>query len=131
MARPSDQPTRRRRRTRQDDGASATRSSREAGRGRTSRRESASSRRRPQRESDSRAAQERTASRRQSAPRRVNAVDGFRALAIIAVFLYHLDVAWLPSGHLGVIMFLVLTGYLVTSSLLRRMRDGLSCVPRF
>lgn len=131
MARPSDQPTRRRRRTRQDDGASATRSSRETGRGRTSRRESASSRRRPQRESDSRAAQERTASRRQSAPRRVNAVDGFRAFAIIAVFLYHLDVAWLPSGHLGVIMFLVLTGYLVTSSLLRRMRDGLSCVPRF
>ena len=58
-------------------------------------------------------------------------IDGFRALAIIAVVLYHLDMPWLPSGHLGVVMFLVLTGYLVTSSLLKRLRDGLSAVPRF
>ena len=62
---------------------------------------------------------------------RVTAVDGFRALAILAVLCYHLDVAWLPSGHLGVIMFLVLTGYLVTSSLLRRLRDGFGAIPRF
>ncbi len=55
---------------------------------------------------------------------RVAALDGYRALAIIAVFCYHLDVTWLPSGHLGVVMLLVLTGYLVTSSLLRRLKDG-------
>jgi peptidoglycan/LPS O-acetylase OafA/YrhL len=52
-------------------------------------------------------------------------------LAIIAVLLYHLDVFWLPSGHLGVVMFLVLTGYLVTSSLLKSQREGLGSIPRF
>ncbi|MBP3893423.1 MAG: acyltransferase [Atopobiaceae bacterium] len=62
---------------------------------------------------------------------RVSSVDGFRALAIMAVFCYHLDVAWLPSGHLGVVMFLVLTGYLITSSLLRKLRDGAQAVPQF
>lgn len=61
----------------------------------------------------------------------MTSVDGFRALAIIAVFLYHLDVAWLPSGHLGVVMFLTLTGYLVTSSLLRKLRNGVSAIPSF
>ncbi len=66
-----------------------------------------------------------------ASPRRVTSIDGFRALAIIAVFLYHLDVAWLPSGHLGVVMFLVLTGYLATSSLLRKLRDGAGAIPNF
>lgn len=61
----------------------------------------------------------------------VRALDGYRALAIIAIVLYHLDVTWLPSGHLGVIMFLVLTGYLVTSSLLKRLREGVLAIPRF
>lgn len=58
-------------------------------------------------------------------------IDGFRALAILAVLFYHLDVTWLPSGHLGVVMFLVLTGYLVTSSLLKSQREGLGSIPRF
>lgn len=62
---------------------------------------------------------------------REGSIDGFRALAIVAVLCYHLDVAWLPSGHLGVVMFLVLTGYLVTSSLLRRLREGAGAIPRF
>lgn len=61
----------------------------------------------------------------------MGSVDGLRALAIAAVFCYHLDVPWLPSGHLGVIMFLVLTGYLVTSSLLKDARNGLVTLPRF
>lgn len=51
--------------------------------------------------------------------RRVAALDGLRALAIASVVLYHLGAGWLPSGHLGVAMFLVLTGYLVTCSLMR------------
>lgn len=61
----------------------------------------------------------------------MTSLDGFRALAIAAVFCYHLDVTWLPSGHIGVIMFLVLTGYLITSSLLRRISDGFSGIGRF
>lgn len=75
----------------------------------------------------------RSSSARQGGARRgrVAQVDGLRALAIAAVFCYHLDVTWLPSGHLGVIMFLVLTGYLVTSSLLNHLREGLGAIPRF
>lgn len=48
-----------------------------------------------------------------SRTRRVPSLDGMRTLAILAVVAYHLGVPWLPSGHMGVVMFLVLTGYLV------------------
>ncbi len=51
--------------------------------------------------------------------RRVSSLDGLRTLAILSVVAYHLGVSWLPSGHMGVVMFLVLTGYLVTGSLVR------------
>ncbi len=51
-----------------------------------------------------------------------------RTFAIIAVMLYHLSVPWLPSGHMGVVVFLVLSGYLASSTVLRTMRreDGVS-----
>ena len=53
------------------------------------------------------------------ASRRVTALDGLRTLAILSVVAYHLGLAWLPSGHMGVVMFLVLSGYLVTCSVIR------------
>ena len=55
---------------------------------------------------------------------RMSQLDGLRVLAIAAIVLYHLGVSWLPSGHLGVVMFFVLTGYLVTSTIARRKGDG-------
>ena len=68
--------------------------------------------------------------RAKSAPRN-NALDGLRAFAIIAVVLYHMAIPWLPSGHMGVVVFLVLTGYLASSTVLRAMRrDGGISVPR-
>ncbi|MEQ8833805.1 MAG: acyltransferase family protein [Miltoncostaeaceae bacterium] len=45
-------------------------------------------------------------------------VDGLRALAVLAVVVYHLGAGWLPGGFLGVDVFLVISGYLITSLLL-------------
>ena len=45
-------------------------------------------------------------------------LDGLRALAVIAVVLYHAGVDFIPAGFLGVEIFFVISGYLITSLLL-------------
>jgi peptidoglycan/LPS O-acetylase OafA/YrhL len=51
-------------------------------------------------------------------------VDGLRALAVLAVFVYHFHNGggWLPGGFLGVDVFFVISGYLITSLLLSEFR---------
>lgn len=44
-------------------------------------------------------------------------VDGLRALAVLAVMLYHLDARLLPGGFVGVDVFFVVSGFVVTASL--------------
>jgi len=52
-------------------------------------------------------------------------LDGLRALAVAGVVLYHAGVSWMPGGFLGVDVFFVLSGYLITSLLLaERRRKG-------
>ena len=46
------------------------------------------------------------------------ALDGLRALAVIAVLLYHGDVSWARGGYFGVDAFFVLSGFLITGLLL-------------
>jgi len=49
----------------------------------------------------------------------LDGLDGLRALAIIAVVAYHLDATWLPGGFLGVDVFFVVSGFLITTLLQR------------
>ncbi|HEY6714054.1 MAG TPA: acyltransferase family protein [Rubrobacter sp.] len=46
-----------------------------------------------------------------------------RAFAVIAVLLYHADLAWIPGGFLGVEVFFVISGYLITALLLAEWRQ--------
>ena len=48
----------------------------------------------------------------------IPAIDGLRAVAVIAVMLYHLGFAWIPGGFLGVDLFFVISGYVITRLLL-------------
>ncbi|KAF0652722.1 acyltransferase [Cyanobium sp. Copco_Reservoir_LC18] len=47
-------------------------------------------------------------------------IDGLRALAVVAVILNHIDDRLLPSGYLGVDVFFVISGFVITASLTRR-----------
>jgi peptidoglycan/LPS O-acetylase OafA/YrhL len=70
---------------------------------------------------------ERKARRQRSALRRdrleyMPALDGLRALAVIAVLAYHADQTWARAGFLGVDIFFVISGYLITALLLSEWR---------
>ena len=47
-------------------------------------------------------------------------VQGLRAVAVLAVMLFHFNPAWLPGGFVGVDVFLVISGYLIARILLAR-----------
>ncbi|MGB3722941.1 MAG: acyltransferase family protein [Pacificimonas sp.] len=50
-------------------------------------------------------------------------IDGLRAVAVVAVILYHIDHKLLPGGYLGVDVFFVISGYLITGIIHREMRE--------
>ncbi len=50
-------------------------------------------------------------------------IDAMRALAVLAVFGYHAGLGWVPGGFLGVDVFFVISGFLITSLLLREFRS--------
>ncbi|HEX9258687.1 MAG TPA: acyltransferase, partial [Acidimicrobiales bacterium] len=53
-------------------------------------------------------------------------LDGLRAISVAAVLLYHADLAWIPGGFLGVEVFFVISGYLITLLMLNeRERTGM------
>ena len=57
-------------------------------------------------------------------------IDGLRGLAVLAVLAYHLDASWAAGGYLGVEVFFVVSGFLITSLLLaeHRERDAIDLV---
>ena len=50
--------------------------------------------------------------------RYIPALDGLRAIAVLGVIAYHMGLNWAPGGLLGVTVFFVLSGYLITGLLL-------------
>ena len=50
--------------------------------------------------------------------RHISSIDGLRAIAVTAVVLYHLGLSWIPGGFLGVEVFFVVSGFLITSLLI-------------
>ena len=54
----------------------------------------------------------------ESAQRYMPGLDGLRAIAVLAVIAYHLELGWAPGGLLGVGVFFTLSGYLITDLLL-------------
>jgi peptidoglycan/LPS O-acetylase OafA/YrhL len=60
------------------------------------------------------------------------ALDGVRGVAIAGVFAYHLGYGWASGGYLGVDLFFVLSGFLITSLLVEEWSDtGLINLARF
>ena len=64
----------------------------------------------------------------ENAPKKVKkryiaSLDGLRALAVIAVICYHLDLKFALGGLLGVTVFFVLSGYLITGLLMAELEE--------
>ena len=50
-------------------------------------------------------------------------IDSLRAIAVIAVIIYHIDAIYLPGGFLGVDLFFVLSGYLISSLIIKEYKS--------
>jgi peptidoglycan/LPS O-acetylase OafA/YrhL len=53
----------------------------------------------------------------------IPSLDGLRALAVLAVILYHAHFSWIRGGFIGVEVFFVVSGFLITSLLLEESED--------
>jgi peptidoglycan/LPS O-acetylase OafA/YrhL len=82
--------------------------------------------------SRSEARRSRNAERREESRRRhfeklstyLPGLDGLRALAVLAVLIYHARPGWLPGGFLGVEVFFVISGFIITRGLLQEWQDS-------
>lgn len=60
-----------------------------------------------------------------------NDIDGLKALAVLAVLVYHINNAWLASGFVGVSIFFVISGYLATRLVYPRLMDSNFSIAEF
>ena len=64
------------------------------------------------------------ATKKSKAARYIAPIDGLRAIAVVAVLLYHAGVNWIPGGFLGVDLFFVISGYVITRLLLDSIEES-------
>lgn len=58
-------------------------------------------------------------------------IDGLRAVAVLGVILFHAKFPWFSGGYVGVDVFFVISGFLITGILLRELGDGRFSLARF
>ena len=58
-------------------------------------------------------------------------IDGIRALAVLPVVFYHILAALCPGGFIGVDVFFVISGYLITRGILRDLEHGRFSIRNF
>lgn len=58
-------------------------------------------------------------------------IDGLRAIAVLPVILFHAGFSWFSGGYVGVDVFFVISGYLITSILLSDLDKGTFSIARF
>jgi peptidoglycan/LPS O-acetylase OafA/YrhL len=58
-------------------------------------------------------------------------IDGLRALAVLSIILFHAGLTWCPGGYLGVDVFFVISGFLITRIMLRENASGSFTLRRF
>ena len=58
-------------------------------------------------------------------------IDGLRAVAVLAVIFFHAGFAWASGGYVGVDVFFVISGFLITGIILREHREGTFSLARF
>ncbi|MGB0597635.1 MAG: acyltransferase family protein [Rubripirellula sp.] len=51
-------------------------------------------------------------------------IDGLRAFAVVPVILFHLGLKWIPGGFIGVDVFFVISGFLITSIVKKELEQG-------
>lgn len=58
-------------------------------------------------------------------------IDGLRTVAVLAVLLFHLQPSLLPGGFVGVDIFFVISGFLITHNILSDIKQGQFTILRF
>ncbi|UWZ86143.1 acyltransferase family protein [Occallatibacter riparius] len=58
-------------------------------------------------------------------------IDGLRAVAVLSVIFFHFSDTWFPGGYLGVDIFFVISGYLITKVIWREANDNEFTLARF
>lgn len=58
-------------------------------------------------------------------------IDGLRAIAVLPVILFHAGFSWFSGGYVGVDVFFVISGYLITTILISEMSKGNFAIAKF